>query len=218
MSFFRPHKTKPRQFNYIPRHYDPVKEEREQRRKELHGTSSEDDMEEYVPGKYIRTQREARDAARESDSNSSSTKIRNMAIMAVMLGIFTLVIVPRFVTFFNMAREEQEANKAAEESAMEAEKEAKEWAQKRLVIVETVDDIEEIDDKQQFMQLRDEMEAWQHQSGNITFDEEQERDLNFEIFNIISERMNSDDSEAINAAYQEAIKNPEQWLKDNALK
>lgn len=218
MSFFRPHKTKPRQFNYIPRHYDPVKEEREQRRKELHGTSSEDDMEEYVPGKYIRTQREARDAARESDSNSSSTKIRNMAIMAVMLGIFTLVIVPRFVTFFNMAREEQEANKAAEEAAMEAEKEAKEWAQKRLVIVETVDDIEEIDDKQQFMQLRDEMEAWQHQSGNITFDEEQERDLNFEIFNIISERMNSDDSEAINAAYQEAIKNPEQWLKDNALK
>lgn len=218
MSFFRPHKTKPRQFNYIPRHYDPVKEEREQRRKELHGTSSEDDMEEYVPGKYIRTQREARDAARENESNSSSTKIRNMAIMAVMLGIFTLVIVPRFVTFFNMAREEQEANKAAEESAMEAEKEAKEWEQKRLVIVENVDDIEEIDDKQQFMQLRDEMEAWQHQSGNITFDEEQERDLNFEIFNIISERMNSDDSEAINAAYQEAIKNPEQWLKDNALK
>lgn len=218
MSFFRPHKTKPRQFNYIPRHYDPVKEEREQRRKELHGTSSEDDMEEYVPGKYIRTQREARDAARESDSNSSSTKIRNMAIMAVMLGIFTLVIVPRFVTFFEMAREEQEANKATEEAAIEAEKEAKEWEQKRLVIVETVDDIEEIDDKQQFMQLRDEMEAWQHQSGNITFDEEQERDLNFEIFNIISERMNSDDSEAINAAYQEAIKNPEQWLKDNALK
>lgn len=218
MSFFRPHKTKPRQFNYIPRHYDPVKEEREQRRRELHGTSSEDDMEEYVPGKYIRTQREARDAARENESNSSSTKIRNMAIMAVMLGIFTLVIVPRFVKFFEMAREEQEANKAAEEAAMEAEKEAQEWAQKRLVIVENVDDIEEIDDKQQFMQLRDEMEAWQHQSGNITFDEEQERDLNFEIFNIISERMNSDDSEAINAAYQEAIKNPEQWLKDNALK
>lgn len=218
MSFFRPHKTKPRQFNYIPRHYDPVKEEREQRRRELHGTSSEDDMEEYVPGKYIRTQREARDAARENESNSSSTKIRNMAIMAVMLGIFTLVIVPRFVKFFEMAREEQEANKAAEEAAMEAEYKAKEWEQKRLVIVETVDDIEEIDDKQQFMQLRDEMEAWQHQSGNITFDEEQERDLNFEIFNIISERMNSDDSEAINAAYQEAIKNPEQWLKDNALK
>lgn len=207
MSFFRPHKTKPRQFNYIPRHYDPVKEEREQRRKELHGTSSEDDMEEYVPGKYIRTQREARDAARENESNSSSTKIRNMAIMAVMLGIFTLVIVPRFVKFFEMAREEQEANKEAEEAM-----------RRRMIITETIEEIEEIDDKQQFMQLRDEMEAWQHQSGNITFDEEQERDLNFEIFNIISERMNSDDSEAINAAYQEAIKNPEQWLKDNAHK
>ena len=63
MSFFRPHKTKPRQFNYIPRHYDPVKEERDRRRRELHGTSTQDDQE-YTPGKYIRTQREARDASR----------------------------------------------------------------------------------------------------------------------------------------------------------
>ena len=51
MSIFRPHKTKPRQFNYIPRYYDPVKEERNLRRKQLHGTSSESDGEEYVPGK-----------------------------------------------------------------------------------------------------------------------------------------------------------------------
>lgn len=168
MSFFRPHKTKPRQFNYIPRHYDPVKEEREQRRKELHGTSSEDDMEEYVPGKYIRTQREARDAARANESNSSSTKIRNMAIMAVMLGIFTLVIVPRFVKFFEMAREEQEANKAAEEAAAKAAAEAEEAAQRRLEVVEIIDDIDGIDDKEQFMQLRDEMEAWQRSVGTIT--------------------------------------------------
>ena len=51
MSIFRPHKTKPRQFNYIPRYYDPVKEERNLRRKQLHGTSSESDNEEYDPGK-----------------------------------------------------------------------------------------------------------------------------------------------------------------------
>ena len=205
MSFFRPHKTKPRQFNYIPRHYDPVKEEREQRRKELHGTSSADDMEEYVPGKYIRTQREARDAARENESMSSSTKIRNMAIMAAMLGIFTIVIVPRFVTFFNMAREEQEANKEVEEAM-----------RRRMVINETIEKTDGIDDKKEFMQLREEMELWQQHNGNITFDGEQERDLNFKIFNIISERMPEADDEAINAAYQEAIKNPEQWLKENA--
>ena len=205
MSFFRPHKTKPRQFNYIPRHYDPVKEEREQRRKELHGTSSADDMEEYVPGKYIRTQREARDAARENESMSSSTKIRNMAIMAAMLGIFTIVIVPRFVTFFNMAREEQEANKEVEEAM-----------RRRMVINETIEKTDGIDDKKEFMQLREEMELWQQHNGNITFDGEQNRDLNFKIFNIITERMPEADNEAINAAYQEAIKNPEQWLKDNA--
>lgn len=205
MSFFRPHKSKPRQFNYIPRHYDPVKEEREQRRKELHGTSSTDDMEEYVPGKYIRTQREARDAARENESMSSSTKIRNMAIMAAMLGIFTIVIVPRFVTFFNMAREEQEANKEVEEAM-----------RRRMVINETIEKTDGIDDKKEFMQLREEMELWQQHNGNITFDGEQNRDLNFKIFNIISERMPEADNEAINAAYQEAIKDPEQWLKDNA--
>ena len=205
MSFFRPHKTKPRQFNYIPRHYDPVKEEREQRRKELHGTSSADDMEEYVPGKYIRTQREARDAARENESMSSSTKIRNMAIMAAMLGIFTIVIVPRFVTFFNMAREEQEANKEVEEAM-----------RRRMVINETIENDDNIDDKKEFMQLLEEKELWQQHNGNITFDGEQERDLNFKIFNIISERMPEADAEVINAAYQEAIKNPEQWLKDNA--
>ena len=205
MSFFRPQKKKPRPFNYNPRHYGPAKEEREQRRKELHGTSSADDMEEYVPGKYIRTQREARDAARENESMSSSTKIRNMAIMAAMLGIFTIVIVPRFVTFFNMAREEQEANKEVEEAM-----------RRRMVINETIEKTDGIDDKKEFMQLREEMELWQQHNGNITFDGEQERDLNFKIFNIISERMPEADAEVINAAYQEAIKNPEQWLKDNA--
>jgi hypothetical protein len=66
------------------------------------------------------------------------------------------------------------------------------------------------------MQLREEMELWQQHNGNITCDGEQERDLNFKIFNIVSERMPEADNEAINAAYQEAIKNPEQWLKENA--
>ena len=54
MSIFRPHKTKPRQFNYTPRFYDPVKEAFDQRRRELHGTSSETDDLPYSPGDYLR--------------------------------------------------------------------------------------------------------------------------------------------------------------------
>ena len=82
MSFFRPHKSKPRQFNYIPRYYDPVKEERDRRRRELHGTSSADE-EPYAPGKYIRTQREARDASRAD--NGGFAGLGRIVVIAIAL-------------------------------------------------------------------------------------------------------------------------------------
>lgn len=205
MSFFRPHKTKPRQFNYIPRHYDPVKEEREQRRRELHGTSTEDDEQEYVPGKYIRTQREARDAAREGENATRNTKIRNTAIMAVMICLFALIIVPRFVDFFYMARDEREASM-----------EEQEMKRKQLEFIEYIEGVDGIEDPKQLMLSIDEKEAWQRRNANISFEGEQDRDLKFEIFTIISEEMADADSEAINAEYQKAMKNPEQWLKDRA--
>lgn len=205
MSFFRPHKTKPRQFNYIPRHYDPVKEEREQRRRELHGTSTEDDEQEYVPGKYIRTQREARDAAREGENATRNTKIRNTAIMAVMICLFALIIVPRFVDFFYMARDEREASM-----------EEQEMKRKHLEFIEYIEGVDGIEDPKQLMLSIDEKEAWQRRNANISFEGEQDRDLKFEIFTIISEEMADADSEAINAEYQKAMKDPEQWLKDRA--
>lgn len=205
MSFFRPHKTKPRQFNYIPRHYDPVKEEREQRRRELHGTSTEDDEQEYVPGKYIRTQREARDAAREGENATRNTKIRNTAIMAVMICLFALIIVPRFVDFFYMARDEREASM-----------EEQEMKRKHLEFIEYIEGVDGIENPKQLMLSIDEKEAWQRRNGNISFEGEQDRDLKFEIFTIISEEMADADSEAINAEYQKAMKDPEQWLKDRA--
>ena len=59
MGLFSPPKKRPNQFNYIPRYYDPEKERREARRRELRGESSGDDTP-YTPGKYIRTVREAR--------------------------------------------------------------------------------------------------------------------------------------------------------------
>ena len=205
MSFFRPHKTKPRQFNYIPRHYDPVKEEREQRRRELHGTSTEDDEQEYVPGKYIRTQREARDAAREGENATRNTKIRNTAIMAVMICLFALIIVPRFVDFFYMARDEKEASM-----------EEQEMKRKHLEFIEYIEGVDGIENPKQLMLSIDEKEAWQRRNANISFEGEQDRDLKFEIFTIISEDMADADSEAINAEYQKAMKDPEQWLKDRA--
>lgn len=104
MSFFRPHKTKPRQFNYIPRHYDPVKEERDRRRRELHGTSTQDD-EEYTPGKYIRTQREARDASR--GERTGYEGLGRIAVIAVAMVLAMLVFLPRFMRFVERANEEK---------------------------------------------------------------------------------------------------------------
>ena len=104
MSFFRPHKRNPRQFNYIPRYYDPVKEERDRRRRELHGTSAQDD-EPYTPGKYIRTQREARDASR-GENNAMASMVR-LLLIAVVLGFAMLIFLPRFVRFAERAQEEK---------------------------------------------------------------------------------------------------------------
>ena len=104
MSFFRPHKTKPRQFNYIPRHYDPVKEERDRRRRELHGTSTQDD-EEYTPGKYIRTQREARDASR--GERTGYEGMGRIAVIAVAMVLAMLIFLPRFMRFVERANEEK---------------------------------------------------------------------------------------------------------------
>ena len=208
MSFFRPHRSKPRQFNYIPRHYDPVKEERDRRRRELHGTSSESDDEVYTPGKYIRTQRDARDVAREESANSSSPKIRNMAIMMVIIALFALIIVPRFITFFNMVREEKEANKAEQEEM-----------RKRLEFVEYIESPEGIDDAQIFMQGQDEKEAWQRSVNLIYEDEEMQKlqKLQLEILSILSEEMKDSSSEELTVAFQ-AIKDPEKWLDEHRTK
>ena len=104
MSFFRPHKTKPRQFNYIPRHYDPVKEERDRRRRELHGTSTQDDQE-YTPGKYIRTQREARDASR--GERTGYEGLGRIAAIAIVMVLAILIFIPRFMRFVERANEEK---------------------------------------------------------------------------------------------------------------
>lgn len=205
MSFFRPHKSKPRQFNYIPRHYDPVKEEREQRRKELHGTSSEDDEQIYTPGKYIRTQRDARDAAREESANGSTSKMRNMTLMMVIIALFALIVVPRFIKFADMVREEKEAEKAKQEQM-----------RKKVEYTEELEGIDNIDDVQIFMQGQTEKDAWQR-SVNVSFEGEDMRDLRFEVFNILSEEMKDCDPKEVEAEFQ-AIEDPKRWLEEHRAK
>lgn len=114
MSIFRPHKTKPRQFNYIPRYYDPVKEERNLRRKQLHGTSTESDNEEYVPGKYVRTQREAREIAREERGSEGLSKIRGLIVVTVVIALGVMWLMPHIMNFVIAANEEKLTAKGEE--------------------------------------------------------------------------------------------------------
>ena len=103
MGLFTPVKKHANKFRYIPRYYDPEKERREQRRRELHGTSSELDNAEYQPGQYIRTQREAR---RVAQSNKSERKMPSMAIM-MLLAVAVIIIYmlyPRIIEAFSAAR------------------------------------------------------------------------------------------------------------------
>ncbi len=107
MGIFTPFKRRPKEFNYIPRHYDPVKESLEQRREELSGKRSDRPKDEdgnaiYVPGDYIRTKREAR--ARNGRGNKSPK--RSMAIsvlMVIVIVMLGIIFAQRFVEVFTTA-------------------------------------------------------------------------------------------------------------------
>ncbi len=99
MSIFRPHKTKPRQFNYTPRYYDPVKEAFDQRRRELHGTSSETDNLPYQPGDYLRMKKEARRESREEQSKAASNRLLRYGILIVAVGLGFAYIMPHATEF-----------------------------------------------------------------------------------------------------------------------
>lgn len=120
MSIFRPFRKDPKKFNYIPRYFDPVKEEREQRRRELHGQSSETDAEEYVPGNYIRTQREARDVRRaEQQRSQGRNRLIGIVILLVFVAVFIFVLYPRIMSLVNRASEQKQASAVADSMVME---------------------------------------------------------------------------------------------------
>lgn len=162
MSFFRPHKTKPRQFNYIPRHYDPVKEERDRRRRELHGTSTADD-EEYTPGKYIRTQREARDASR--GERTGYEGLGRIAVIAVAMVLAMLVFLPRFMRFVERANEEKLTQQGVPAGCnMEREEDGT----VSILLDERHGDIDFREFESLTPEALNEIEEWQNSVGKIT--------------------------------------------------
>ena len=101
MGLFSPYKKRPNAFNYIPRFYDPEKERREARRRELRGERS-DDQTPYTPGKYIRTVREAR--AERKAQQKSTNKISPAMIFGVAIAILIIyMLVPRIVGIITTA-------------------------------------------------------------------------------------------------------------------
>ena len=147
MSIFRPHKTKPRQFNYIPRYYDPVKEERNLRRKQLHGTSTESDNEEYVPGKYVRTQREAREIAREERGSEGLSKIRGLIVVTVVIALGVMWLMPHIMNFVIAANEEKQAANGTQPKSGEEIVTPLDWVIKESIDIENMEGIETLNDE-----------------------------------------------------------------------
>lgn len=161
MSFFAPHKRHPRKFNYIPRFYDPVKEARDERRKELHGTSVETDDMPYTPGRYVRTQREARDASR--GERSQFAGLGRIFVISVALVFAVLLFYPRFMRFVERANEEKTSGVVASAGGESVEGEGV-----TITLYEKHGDIDFNEFESLTPESIREMEEWQNSVGTIT--------------------------------------------------
>lgn len=101
MSGFTPFKKHANKFNYLPRYYDPEKEERDRRRAELRGERAEDAGKEYKPGQYIRTQSQARAARRREEMSRGSGRMWMMVVLVVLVLLFLVFGYPRVVAFIS---------------------------------------------------------------------------------------------------------------------
>ena len=103
MGLFSPVKRHANKFRYIPRYYDPEKERRDQRRKELCGVSSQDEGE-YTPGQYIRTQRDARRAAQSANKDERRMPSMMILMLLALAIIVVYMLYPRIMEAFTAAR------------------------------------------------------------------------------------------------------------------
>lgn len=117
MGLFSPVKKHPNRFNYIPRYYDPAKEAREQRRRELRGERG-DDIDDavaegnYKPGDYLRrrkSMRLERKGAESAERDGRRNPIMTLALVAVVVLLVAYLIVPRVVALMNGAKSAQQA-------------------------------------------------------------------------------------------------------------
>lgn len=116
MGLFTPYKKSANRFSYIPRFYDPVKEAREQRRRELRGESVETDNAEYTPGMYLRTQRDARAERRRTTSNNGS-RVSGIVVaaMVALFILFVYMLYPRVLELFSLGESQRTIQPATEE-------------------------------------------------------------------------------------------------------
>ena len=94
-------RQKPREFNYRPRYFDPEKEAREERKRELLGDDavdgSHDDSKEYRPGQYIRSRGMRRGTMYEKHKgktrNQWSASVRIIAIVALLAFLIWFILI-----------------------------------------------------------------------------------------------------------------------------
>ncbi len=174
MSIFRPHKTKPRQFNYTPRYYDPRKEAMEQRRRELHGTSSDMDDLPYTPGDYLRTQREARSEARAANERLASGRMLRNALLVILVGMGIMYLFPRVTAILERIMYDPNAVESVEEASMSADTtmsadgNAVEAVPRKIILNEQHGDIDFTEFKTLSPEIINEIEEWNRQHPNIT--------------------------------------------------
>lgn len=174
MSIFRPHKTKPRQFNYTPRYYDPRKEAMEQRRRELHGTSSDMDDLPYTPGDYLRTQREARSEARAANERLASGRMLRNALLVILVGMGIMYVFPRVTAILERIMQDPNAVESVEEASMSADTtmsadgNAVEAVPRKIILNEQHGDIDFTEFKTLSPEIINEIEEWNRQHPNIT--------------------------------------------------
>lgn len=114
MGLFTPFKRHADAFTYTPRFFDPEKERREQRRRELTGRDSASDSAPYQPGQYVRTMREARKAS-SADRRGSGTPKMVILGFVVIGAMAAYMLYPRIVEAFSEARRGHDARPSTEE-------------------------------------------------------------------------------------------------------
>ena len=133
MGLFTPAKKHPNRFNYIPRYYDPAKEAREQRRRELRGERGSDIDDavaegNYKPGDYLRRRKAMRIERKGAEANERGGKrnpIMTLALVAAFILLLAYLLVPRVVALINGTRqaatEQSDGHPTSASKAEEAE-------------------------------------------------------------------------------------------------